>query len=53
MIYTTLAHTEEIVGKYGEAIDRVFYKISKALKKEGVTAQLKGPVVHSGFARLT
>ncbi|MCK4465832.1 MAG: aminotransferase class III-fold pyridoxal phosphate-dependent enzyme [Bacteroidales bacterium] len=53
MIYPTLAHTEEIVGKYGEAIDRVFYEISEALKKEEVTERLKGPVAHTGFARLT
>ena len=53
MIYPTLAHTEEIVEKYGEAIDRVFCKISEALEKEDVTEQLKGPVAHTGFARLT
>jgi len=53
MIYPTLAHTEKIVEKYGEAIDRVFYEISETLKKEDVTEQLKGPVAHTGFARLT
>ena len=53
MIYPTLAHTEEIVEKYGEAIDRVFYEISAALKKDEVLKRLKGPVAHTGFARLT
>ena len=53
MIYPTLAHTEEIAGKYGEAIERVFYKTSETLKKGDVTEQLKGPVAHTGFARLT
>ncbi len=52
MIYPTLAHTEEIVEKYGKAIDRVFYEISEALKKEEVTEQLKGSLAHTGFGRL-
>ncbi len=53
MIYPTLAHTEEIVEKYGEAIERVFYEISDSLKKGDVTGRLKGPVAHTGFGRLT
>ena len=37
-IYTTLAHTEEIMNLYGEAIDRVFEKMAAELKKGGVEA---------------
>jgi glutamate-1-semialdehyde aminotransferase len=54
-IYTTLAHTEEIMNLYGEAIDRVFEKMAAALKKGGVEAikeAIGGPVCQSGFQRL-
>ena len=52
MIYPTLAHTNEIVEKHAEAIDEVFAGIADALKEGEVKARLKGPVAHSGFARL-
>jgi glutamate-1-semialdehyde 2,1-aminomutase len=51
-IYPTLAHTDEIVGRYGEAIDEVFAEIAAALTTGDVKARLKGPVAHSGFSRL-
>ena len=53
MIYPTLAHTEEICERYDEAIDEVFGEIADALDRGDVKARLKGPVAHSGFARLT
>ncbi len=53
MIYPTLAHTEEIVEKYGEAIDRVFSKMARALENENVIEEIKGQAAHTGFARLT
>ncbi len=51
-IYPTLAHTDEIVNKYDQAIDEVFGEISNAIKKDKVKNILKGPVAHSGFRRL-
>ena len=51
-IYPTMAHTEEIVSLYGEAIDAVFGEIADALAVGDVKARLKGPVAHSGFRRL-
>ncbi|UCH33163.1 MAG: aminotransferase class III-fold pyridoxal phosphate-dependent enzyme, partial [Armatimonadota bacterium] len=52
-IYPTLAHTDEIVSLYGDTIDKVFAIIARALKQGKVGEMLKGPVAHSGFARLT
>jgi Glutamate-1-semialdehyde aminotransferase len=51
-IYPTLAHTDEIVQKYSQAIDEVFGEISIAIKQDSVNRLLKGPVAHSGFRRL-
>jgi len=50
--YPTLAHTEAILDAYGAAVDRVFAEIAPALAADTVTAQLHGPVAHSGFKRL-
>jgi glutamate-1-semialdehyde 2,1-aminomutase len=51
-VYATLAHTNEILGLYGEAIDEVFADIAEALATGDVQARLKGPVAHTGFTRL-
>ena len=53
MIYPTLAHTGKICEQYGEAIDDVFGEIAETLNKGDIKTRLKGPVAHSGFARLT
>ncbi len=51
-IYPTLAHTDEIVAHYGEAIDQVFAEIAAVLDEGDVQTHLQGPVAHSGFSRL-
>ena len=51
-IYPTLAHTDELVGLHGEALDRVFARMADLLKAGKVREALKGPVAHSGFRRL-
>jgi len=51
-MYVTLAHTEEIVERYTEAIDAVFEEIAEALGKNEVAARLQGPVAHDTFSRL-
>jgi hypothetical protein len=53
VIYPTIAHTDEIAGRYGAAIDEVFAEIADALRSGNVDRRLRGPVAHSGFMRLT
>ena len=50
--YVSLAHTDNVVATYAEAIDDVFGKLADALKAGNVRERLKGPVAHSGFRRL-
>ncbi|MCC6489808.1 MAG: aminotransferase class III-fold pyridoxal phosphate-dependent enzyme [Candidatus Hydrogenedentes bacterium] len=51
-IYPTLAHTEEVVSRYAEALDSVFAEIADALARDRVTDLLEGPPAHQGFRRL-
>lgn len=52
-LYISLAHTEEIVEKYLQAVHRVLGKIEEIRKKGGgIADDLKGPVCHAGFERL-
>ena len=52
-LYPTLAHTDTVVERYGEAIDIVFGQIAGILAAGGDPARhLRGPVAHSGFRRL-
>ncbi len=51
-IYPTLAHTEEIVDAYGEAVDEVFALLADVLEHDTIDAALKGPPAHQGFQRL-
>ncbi|MDD4103163.1 MAG: aminotransferase class III-fold pyridoxal phosphate-dependent enzyme, partial [Kiritimatiellae bacterium] len=51
-LYATLAHTEELVGRYLAAADIVFGEIAAALAAGDVMERLRGPVAHSGFKRL-
>ena len=53
--YPTLAHTDEIIKKYGEAVDKVFTKISELIKKggkEAILEALDGEICQTGFKRL-
>ncbi len=51
-IYPTLAHSPEIIERYGEAIDAVFGEVAEALAQDAVEKQLEGPPAHTGFRRL-
>ena len=51
-IYPTLAHTEELVARYGEAVDMVFGELSDLLARDAVESSLEGPPAHTGFRRL-
>jgi len=41
------------VDQYLEAAREVFPIVAEALRTDSITAQLKGPVAHVGFHRLT
>jgi glutamate-1-semialdehyde 2,1-aminomutase len=51
-IYPTFGHNEEIVSRYGDALNVVFVEMAEALGKGGVSAMLEGPPAHQGFRRL-
>jgi glutamate-1-semialdehyde 2,1-aminomutase len=51
--YSTYAHQDKHIESYLEAVNETFTIIAAALKNGTVLAQLKGPVAHSGFRRLT
>jgi glutamate-1-semialdehyde 2,1-aminomutase len=51
--YATCAHTNQILDRYAEAVRDAFGHIYDAVRAERVAEELKGPVAHTGFARLT
>lgn len=51
--YTSLAHTDEILNKYFEVLDEIFFEVSNCiLDKKNIKNLLKSPTAHSGFKRL-
>ncbi len=50
--YATYAHQDYIVEAYLQATEETFSAIARALEREAVRDMLKGPVAHTGFARL-
>jgi len=51
--YATYAHKDCHVDEYLKAVQEVFAHIARAVKQGTVLTQLKGPVAHEGFERLT
>jgi glutamate-1-semialdehyde 2,1-aminomutase len=51
-ICPTLGHTEEIVAKFGEALDLIFAELADALSQGMISDRLEGPPAHQGFRRL-
>ncbi|MDF1827353.1 MAG: aminotransferase class III-fold pyridoxal phosphate-dependent enzyme [Legionellaceae bacterium] len=51
-VYTSLAHTPEIINAYFEALDPVFALIAECEAGRDVMGLLNGPVCHAGFKRL-
>jgi glutamate-1-semialdehyde 2,1-aminomutase len=51
-VYTSLAHTPDVVARYFDALDPIFRTIKSCEDGADVMALLKGPVCHSGFKRL-
>jgi glutamate-1-semialdehyde 2,1-aminomutase len=52
LIFSSLAHTPEIVDGYFEALDPIFALIKQCEEGRDVMSLLKGPVCHAGFKRL-
>lgn len=52
-IYPTMAHTDDIMSHYFDAIDKVFQIMAESLHAESIDSLLEGKVAHSGFTRLT
>jgi hypothetical protein len=53
MFYPTLAHTPDVLRSYLSSLDEVFEILASAVAAGDVASRLRGPVAHSGFARLT
>lgn len=51
-VYTTTAYTQEILDMFDVATNESFGVIATAIKSDNVKNLLKGPVKHTGFARL-
>jgi glutamate-1-semialdehyde 2,1-aminomutase len=51
-VYSSLAHTPEVVAAYFTSLDEVFSMIAGCENGEDVGELLEGPVCHAGFARL-
>jgi glutamate-1-semialdehyde 2,1-aminomutase len=51
--YATCAHTDAVLNDYETVAGRVFSELAKAIEGGAVQSLLRGPVGHSGFARLT
>jgi glutamate-1-semialdehyde aminotransferase len=52
-VYVSYAHNEKIVEKYFEVVDTVFGIMKQAMDNNNIRDLLEGPIVHSGFQRLT
>lgn len=50
--YATCGHTDSVLDGYEEAVRDVFPLLARAIRENNVESQLRGPVGHSGFARL-
>ena len=48
----TYAHDEQIIEEYLTAVEDVFATLARSLEQGTVEKMLKGPVAHTGFARL-
>lgn len=53
LFYLTVAHTDEILSRYSQAVEEVFGEIASVITSGNVKSCLKGPVAKEGFARLT
>jgi glutamate-1-semialdehyde 2,1-aminomutase len=52
LIFSSLAHTSEVINGYFDALDPIFALIKECEEGRDVIGLLKGPVCHAGFKRL-
>jgi len=52
-VYVTWAHRDAEVTGYLQAVENAFVDLARAVARGSVPAELRGPVAHSGFQRLT
>lgn len=52
-LYLSFSHTKEHIDSYLDAVKSTFKVLKKHIDKGDVRDQLRGPVCHSGFQRLT
>ena len=52
LIFSSLAHTPDVVDGYFNALDPIFGLIKECEQGRDVMALLKGPICHAGFKRL-
>ncbi len=53
LFYVSYAHKDKHIKAYASAANEVFGIIKKAIETKQLKKYLKGPISHSGFARLT
>lgn len=51
--YATYAHNDHHVESYLQAVEETFILIHNTLREKRLVEQLKGPIAHNGFYRLT
>lgn len=51
--YPTLAHDSSVVDGYLRAADQALGRIASSLDRHSVETDLRGPIAHAGFQRLT
>ena len=51
--YATYAHNDDHLAAYEKAVEEVFNLLAEILNRGEVRKQLRGPVAHTGFERLT
>lgn len=51
--YATYAHQPHHIDSYLQAVDEVFGIMAQAIERDDVRQQLRGPIKHIGFQRLT
>jgi glutamate-1-semialdehyde aminotransferase len=52
MFFASCAHTDAHIKKYLRAVDGAFAALARAVKTKTIYKKLRGPVAHTGFARL-
>ncbi len=52
LYFASMAHKTSHITKYLRAVDEVFAILKKAIDSKTIYKRLKGPVAHTGFARL-